>query len=1782
MVVIVLAEGTAAYGGSISGRVSNDSGAGISGLTVQVYEWPAEDEDESGSALTDLGGNYTIAQLPAGEYIVMAFAGLTGAPYVNQIYNNTLFYLEAAPVTVTSTSTTSGIDFQLAPSGMITGTVTDTLGNPIAGMWVLADNYDNEEAMFSDALTDADGVYRMTGLPAGDYRIGTESDNVELNFINTYYDNVTDELLAGRVTLAGTETVSGINFVLSAAGAVSGTVTDAGGNPIEGVEIEAMGYGTEGWFGETQTSADGTYTLPGLASGSYRIRACGSCSGLPYVDKFYDNANWDDASPVAVIVPQTTTGINFVLGAGTSISGHVYGWDAGSSSYLPLEGAELSTENVSTGSWGGWAQTEADGSYTIEGIAPGSYRVRANADSYSSEFYPDSIDWGGAQAVVTTVDEPAAGIDFQLDLGGQIAGTVLDANSGQPVTNNVWINASPANGEPWGGGTNQVQEDGSYIISGLPSGTYKVSVNATGFDQEFYNNTNDWMMAEAVPVTVGQTTEGINLTPSREVGGSITGFVTLADGTPVANAHVDGGSMEHMKWKWDDTEPNGFFRLTGINAGQWRLRVHPPNGEDYINYSESDEMIVTMTGTSELDVGQIILPTVNLVGQVKMPDGTAASWVPVNIETIDWSFFANVQTDQNGYFRKGGLAASTYRIRVEIPWGRASGVVRPEPMIIEITDPNSVLDVGIITYSTAVKHITGQVRREGGIGVENVEVNCWKRGSEGWANTRTASDGALSLDVASGIWEVMIHPGPGQQEVDWVYTGFPEVVAFADDSSEETKTVTFTVTSANSRITGRVIGPNEETLRQGAGWIDVRDDSGRGNGMPMSEAGQFSVSVSPGTYNIWVGIDQRTYPYWSSPRLSPVKVEEGQIVNLGDVRLVGKNSGIQGQVTRSGDGTPISGVRVNAWQREGGWADATTDDQGNYRLTLLAGTWEVVAEVPYNSAYVSGQPPIRVAVGDNEIVTGVDFQLQSANGSIALSLRDSEGALLTDIDGGWAYARENQMKPVGGSPISNGQANIKVPSGTYVVGVCLPPNTGYSMSGEQEVTVGESETAVNITLLSNNSVITGRFYTDAAKTSPATGITGEVFAMQKMGGVWQSTPINSTDGSYQLRVAAGEWNLGYWIRTSGYINNPPPDSKVTVASGATEEYDFILMGADATIQGTVLDPNGNPIGYAWVWAHSEGDGSPGSRIDNGSQTMSDGRFTISVPSGREYEVGSNAPGEWGYIQPDFERVTPSTGQTVSVTLRYKQSDASITGTVYYEDANNIDVPCEWAWVNAWSDNGQHTGTGADDEGRFQLNVSRGTTWHLEAFYHPEEGQTFYRAQTPVDVTVTSSLNTANIEVVQSDRELPPAISATFDPNVGWTNTLEDGTRIEIPAGAIPADGNVAISFTPMVDELQRTATDKPIGWGYAITVSEAETGTHITDNFNTNVLITFAYRDEDLAQEGLTEDDISPAYYSTTTESWTKVESFTVDKDANTITVQVNHFSTWALTGGAGESSGDIQQIDMSILKCTVKAGVTQGMDSFIASGTFAESPPDFDGITGIEVNIISLSDGNEIYAEAIAFDESDIVSGRFIYRHAITRGQPGAITTLLINFTAKTFSLRSQNIDLTGLACDLRLNVTMGDYMLTGDANETIVNGANKKIPIRLMRTYDDTMRITRASSGASSTALSDFFTVKGEIAVQAVDSTDLNEEDLTLTWGEQTFIIPAGSFIRTSVVRKAYRCSNITLAGGCIANGQFDLDKCTFNIKISRVNLDVTSGSVGFGIEFAEFSKSTALSLP
>jgi hypothetical protein len=277
----------------------------------------------------------------------------------------------------------------------------------------------------------------------------------------------------------------------------------------------------------------------------------------------------------------------------------------------------------------------------------------------------------------------------------------------------------------------------------------------------------------------------------------------------------------------------------------------------------------------------------------------------------------------------------------------------------------------------------------------------------------------------------------------------------------------------------------------------------------------------------------------------------------------------------------------------------------------------------------------------------------------------------------------------------------------------------------------------------------------------------------------------------------------------------------------------------------------------------------------------------------------------------------------------------------------------------------------------------------------------------------------------------------------------------------------------------------------------------------------------------------------------------------------------------------------LTITKCKVTAGKvaadgSQGdNDSLTMSGTFGNIALDFSEVTEIDVNI-SSSDGNQIYYEAIDCNSSRVSKGKFGYKYKIPKGSEGAITALTIDPVKRTFAMKMQKVDLTGLACPVQLQVSLGYYILTGEVSEAIVNG-KKSIPTRLMRTYKDTLIVSKAKAKNSTSAASDTLSVSGEIAVAGdVGDSNLAVQDVNVVWGDQTFTIPAGELVAAKT-GNSYKCSKVTVSGEFgQATAKFDLDKCTFTISMKGADLDVTSGDVTFGINFTDFDETADITLP
>jgi hypothetical protein len=204
--------------GSISGTVAaQDTGLPLSGVWVYAYS----ELGEWGESYTDNSGNYTIAGLMPGTYLVW---GSGNSSYVGEYYNDTYDWASASPVTVIGGAETGGIDFILALSGSISGAITaDDTGLPLAGVWVYAYS---ELGGWRYSYTDSSGNYMITGLVSGAYRVGVLSNS---SYVSEYYNDTYDWDSASLVTVAGGVDTGGIDMSL----AVLDTDNDGIGNNVD-------------------------------------------------------------------------------------------------------------------------------------------------------------------------------------------------------------------------------------------------------------------------------------------------------------------------------------------------------------------------------------------------------------------------------------------------------------------------------------------------------------------------------------------------------------------------------------------------------------------------------------------------------------------------------------------------------------------------------------------------------------------------------------------------------------------------------------------------------------------------------------------------------------------------------------------------------------------------------------------------------------------------------------------------------------------------------------------------------------------------------------------------------------------------------------------------------------------------------------------------------------------------------------------------------------------------------------------------------------------------------------------------------------------------------------------------------------------------------------------------------------------------------------------------------------------------------------------------------------
>jgi Leucine-rich repeat (LRR) protein/protocatechuate 3,4-dioxygenase beta subunit len=358
-------------GGTITGRVTDGSGNGINGVSVQIKR---NDNYTIIWTGTDSSGNYMARGVPGGNWKVF-FQTSAYTNYICEFYNDKMAVENADLVNVTPGQTVPNIDAQLADGGSISGRVTDISGNGIAnaiiGVFDIANNMWLNRG--GSVLTDENGYYSFTGIPEGNHKVSFDTYNV-LFYRQEYYNDKQDFQYADTVSVTAGQDTPNINAQLASAGTISGKVTDENGNGIAGIWVDINDLNNNHVGGQF-TDAQGDYLIPyGLMAGSYKVYFSSHNQNLNYISEWYDNQeSFANAAVVIVVNGQITTGIDAQLAVGGSISGRVSDVNGNG-----IADANVNIQDINGSNIDG-IRTDATGNYSFQGIRTGDWKLYFNA-----------------------------------------------------------------------------------------------------------------------------------------------------------------------------------------------------------------------------------------------------------------------------------------------------------------------------------------------------------------------------------------------------------------------------------------------------------------------------------------------------------------------------------------------------------------------------------------------------------------------------------------------------------------------------------------------------------------------------------------------------------------------------------------------------------------------------------------------------------------------------------------------------------------------------------------------------------------------------------------------------------------------------------------------------------------------------------------------------------------------------------------------------------------------------------------------------------------------------------------------------------------------------------------------------------------------------------------------------------------------------------------------------------------------------------------------------------
>ena len=497
----------------ITGRVLD----AVSGRPMKLVLVRLISEGGGRTAQTDEAGVFDFTGLSAGRYNVR----VQKSGYVSLAYGQRRPLQPGTPLQLDAGQHIKGIEFRMPRGSVVSGTVSDELGEAMPGIQVRLMRFQYSQGVrelvpAGSGQTDDRGIYRIWGLDPGEYYVSAVAPNFnrggpipppvppgrggrggpaaagrglppvplgaapgdsDIGYAPTYYPGVPSVFEATPVTLALGAELLDINFnvLLARTAQITGHVTNTDGTPVTSGNVDLAAEGQPGRRGPGMNFGgrirwDGLFSIANVPPGRYVIRARGTDDTFPQYGTAAVTVVGDDLSDVVVVVSP-----------GATLAGSIVFQGSGAGSADPTQVRVTAQSADPTFGATVNARVDKDGRFTLTGIPFGEMWIRAQSPR---GWTLKSVVVDGREAIDTPVDVrtgqklTGASLVFS-DRQTEVNGTLMDSQ-GRPLTEYT-ILAFPTDSTLWRPQARQIttarpDQNGKFQIRGLPPGDYFLAV----------------------------------------------------------------------------------------------------------------------------------------------------------------------------------------------------------------------------------------------------------------------------------------------------------------------------------------------------------------------------------------------------------------------------------------------------------------------------------------------------------------------------------------------------------------------------------------------------------------------------------------------------------------------------------------------------------------------------------------------------------------------------------------------------------------------------------------------------------------------------------------------------------------------------------------------------------------------------------------------------------------------------------------------------------------------------------------------------------------------------------------------------------------------------------------------------------------------------------------------------------------------------------------------------------------------------------------------------------